>query len=88
LWGEGSGKPPGIYWRRLVDEMKERYAKPSVSFSFHLNAPQGFASDIANLYEINSIPHYFLIDKKGNIINADAPRPSSKPDEIIEKLLQ
>lgn len=54
----------------------------------HLIAPQGFASDIANLYEINAIPHYFLIDKAGNIVNADAPRPSSNPDEIIEKLLK
>ena len=36
-------------------------------------------------YVANSIPKFILIDKNGNIVNFDAPRPSS--GEIIEKLL-
>ncbi len=70
------------------DEKLKQFLNKNSFNGIQLNAPQGFASDIANLYEINAIPHYFLIDKAGNIVNADAPRPSSKPDEIIEKLLQ
>jgi len=69
------------------EKLKQFLNKNSFN-GIQLNAPQGFASDIANLYEINAIPHYFLIDKAGNIVNADAPRPSSNPDKIIEKLVQ
>jgi thiol-disulfide isomerase/thioredoxin len=36
-------------------------------------------------YVANSIPKFILIDKQGNIVNFDAPRPSS--GEEIEKLL-
>lgn len=36
-------------------------------------------------YVANSIPKFILIDKQGNIVNMDAPRPSS--GEEIEKLL-
>ena len=36
-------------------------------------------------YVANAIPKFILIDKKGNIVDFDAPRPSS--GEEIEKLL-
>ena len=80
-----------IFYTTRYDHSTEKLKQFINSNSFngiHQNASQGFASDIANLYEINAISHYFLIDKAGNIINADAPIPSSKPDEIIEKLLK
>lgn len=32
---------------------------------------------ISQLYIVNSIPRFILIDEKGNIVNTDAPRPSS-----------
>ncbi len=70
------------------DEKLKQFLNKNSFNGIQLNAPQGFASDVANLYEINAIPHYFLIDKAGNIVNADAPRPSSNPDKIIEKLVQ
>jgi thiol-disulfide isomerase/thioredoxin len=35
------------------------------------------------IFEIRGIPHYALIDKKGNIVNENAPRPSSGK-ELIE----
>jgi len=35
-------------------------------------------------YQINGIPRFILIDPKGNIVDADAPRPS---DPILKELL-
>jgi len=42
-------------------------------------------SNMSKTFEINGIPHYVLIDKKGNIISKDAPRPSSG-DVIINSI--
>lgn len=44
----------------------------------------GFESNFTREYNITAIPRYLLIDPKGRIINANAPRPS---DERLEKLL-
>jgi len=41
-----------------------------------LLADKGFRSQFVQDYKINGIPRFILIDPKGNIINADAPRPS------------
>ena len=45
-------------------------------------------SPIINQYKIQSIPRYILIGKKGEILSADAPRPSdSKIIELIKHYL-
>ncbi|NRB49010.1 MAG: TlpA family protein disulfide reductase [Saprospiraceae bacterium] len=44
----------------------------------------GFESNFAREYNITAIPRYLLIDPKGRIANANAPRPS---DERLEELL-
>lgn len=41
-----------------------------------LLADNGFNSDFIRAYKINGIPRFLLIDPEGNIIDADAPRPS------------
>lgn len=41
-------------------------------------------SEFKNRFKINAIPRYFLINKEGEIVNQDAPRPG---DETIESLL-
>jgi thiol-disulfide isomerase/thioredoxin len=41
---------------------------------------------IQSAYRANAIPKFILIDKQGNIVNPDAPRPSSGKE--IEKLIQ
>jgi thiol-disulfide isomerase/thioredoxin len=41
-----------------------------------LLADNGFTSQFVKDYKINGIPRFILIDPEGNIVNADAPRPS------------
>jgi len=40
---------------------------------------------LSKLYKVTGFPTYILIDKKGNVVDDKAPRPSSKI-EIIEKI--
>lgn len=42
-----------------------------------LFADNGFNSSFVQGYKVNGIPRFILIDPAGNVINADAPRPSS-----------
>ncbi|MDN3493190.1 TlpA family protein disulfide reductase [Winogradskyella bathintestinalis] len=42
-----------------------------------LIADDGFKSTFIRDYKINGIPRFILVDPEGNIVNADAPRPSS-----------
>lgn len=48
---------------------------------------KGFGSAVAGAYQIASIPRYCIVDKEGNLINKNAPRPSLKPEEIIDAAL-
>lgn len=48
-----------------------------------------FASSFKKDMEIDAIPRYILIDKEGNIVDNDAPRPSDPQlKELIDKYLQ
>lgn len=54
-----------------------------------LYADKDWSSDFCKAYNINSIPRFILIDTKGNIVDADAPRPSdpalvAKLDELLK----
>lgn len=42
-----------------------------------LMADNGFSSDFIRNYQISAIPRFILVDPQGNIVNADAPRPSN-----------
>lgn len=42
-----------------------------------LYSDKAFQSDFIQAYKIQGIPRFILIDPQGNIVNADAPRPSS-----------
>ena len=50
-----------------------------------LLSPGGWKSDACKYFQINSIPRYIIIDKKGNIVNINAPRPSD--ENILNELL-
>jgi thiol-disulfide isomerase/thioredoxin len=54
-----------------------------------LYADKNWLSDFITAYKINSIPRFILIDPKGNIVDADAARPSDpKLQEQLDSLLQ
>lgn len=53
-----------------------------------LISEDGWNTEFVKLYAIDNIPRFILIDTNGNIINADAPRPSNKELPILfNKLL-
>jgi len=56
-------------WKKMVAEKELS--------GIQLFADNGFESAFVRDYKINSIPRFMLIDPDGNIVNADAPRPSS-----------
>ncbi len=41
-------------------------------------------SELTKQYKISSIPRYFLIDKSGKVVNANAPRPSD--NQILKEI--
>ncbi|MFK8059037.1 MAG: TlpA family protein disulfide reductase [Polaribacter sp.] len=49
-----------------------------------LFADNNWESQFIQDYMIKGIPRFILIDPKGNIVNANAPRPSNK--KLVEKL--
>jgi hypothetical protein len=48
---------------------------------------KGWEADFIQTYKVSGIPRFILIDPNGNIVDADAPRPSSqKLTELFEEL--
>jgi peroxiredoxin len=88
---EKFGKKDVVFLYVSFDRSPEKLKSFIESKTFegiHLNDPKGFASKVAELYEVNSLPRYFLIDKKGFIVNSDAPRPGANPEKLIDSLLK
>ena len=56
-------------WKKMIAEKKLG--------GMQLMADNGFRSDFVQAYKIQNIPRFILIDPQGNIVNADAPRPSN-----------
>lgn len=56
-------------WKKMVKEKELG--------GIQLMADNGFASDFVRKYRINGIPRFILVDPEGNIVNANAPRPSN-----------
>ncbi len=64
-----------------IDKLKDKEAwkkmvKESEMTGIQLLADKNWKSDFIKSYNIKSIPRFIFLDKKGNIIDADAPIPS------------
>jgi thiol-disulfide isomerase/thioredoxin len=66
-----------------VDEAKDKekwqnFVKERALKGVQIYAGNGWESDINKFYQVKGIPRFLLIDKKGNIVTIDAPRPSTQ----------
>jgi thiol-disulfide isomerase/thioredoxin len=62
---------------KAIDAWKEMVVEKEMTWH-QLRADSAWNSSFINAYSINSIPRFILIDPKGNVVNPDAPRPSSE----------
>lgn len=74
-----------------IDEKEDAWKKGIEAMDIsgvHTRTP-GWGGEIAKQYKIQSVPSYFLIDKKGNFVLKRTPRPSQSEElqKEIEKLL-
>lgn len=73
------GSSPELTWKKMITDIPGEHYK--------LTDKQW--KNICVKFGINSIPHYMLVDKKGVIVNTNAPRPSEAgrlKDEILKVL--
>lgn len=73
-----------------IDELKDTqewkdFVKTEDLRGIQIQVSGGFNSSIVKDYQIKGIPRFMVIDKKGNVANLDAPRPSSSD---LKKLLE
>lgn len=75
----GSDEKAYESWKTMVSEENLT--------GIQLFADKAWQSDFVQAYQINGIPRFILIDPAGNIVSADAPRPSStKLIELFNEL--
>lgn len=66
-------------WKKMVIEKEMTWPQ--------LKADSSWNSSFITAYAINSIPRFILLDPKGNVVNPNAPRPSSEEFKtLIESL--
>ncbi len=65
-------------WKKAAEQM-EIEGELTIS-------PGNWDSEVVKFFGINSIPRYMIMDKNGNIVDKNAPRPSS--DTILNELLK
>ncbi len=71
-----------------VNAWKDYIVKQSMG-GLQLHQSENFEETISKMYIVNSIPRFIIIDEAGNIVNTDAPRPSSGAEirNILDTLL-
>lgn len=68
-------------WKKMVADKQLK--------GIQLFADKDWQSDFVKAYGIDAIPRFLLIDREGNILSADAPRPSSlQIREIFDRELK
>ncbi len=77
--GGGDPEVAKSKWRTMVEEEE--------LIGLQLFSDKNWQSDFVKDYKINGIPRFILIDPNGNVVDANAPRPSSKKlVELIDSL--
>jgi thiol-disulfide isomerase/thioredoxin len=69
-----------VFVKISFDKRKEQwmsYISNHKTSALNLLVVDAFESELAQFYNVKSIPHFILIDQEGRIIKAFAPRPSS-----------
>lgn len=66
-------------WRYKVEEDHLK--------GIQIHANKEASKALSESYKIEAIPRFILIDPEGNIVDANAPRPSTGADEFIASLL-
>lgn len=70
------------------DKWKQMVVDKELGGGVQLLADNNFDSDFIKDYVIQGIPKFILLDTEGNIVNANAPRPSDpKLKEVLNSLL-
>lgn len=72
-----------------IDETEEKWKnaiEQNQIEGFHTNSPGGWGSSVTKHFGVNSIPRYMLIDKKGNVVDPNAKRPSAG-EELLRDIL-
>lgn len=64
------------------------FLKSKDFYGQHLIAPEGYSSEVARQYKVNSLPKYVLVNRDGTLATENAPRPSMAPDELLHEALQ
>ena len=68
-------------WKKMITDKKMG--------GVQLFADKSWKSDFVTGYKIKGIPRFILIDPKGNVVDANAPRPSSpKIKKMLKELLK
>ena len=79
-------KSHGGSWDNAKEDWKTMIKERELGGT-QLLAPNGWDSQFVRDYKIQGIPRFLLIDPNGNIVNPDAPRPSSiKLNELFNSL--
>ena len=68
----------GGSWDKAHEDWKAMVADKELG-GIQVFADNDWKSEFVQAYKINGIPRFILIDPAGNIVAADAPRPSSLP---------
>jgi thiol-disulfide isomerase/thioredoxin len=66
------------YWKKYITKEKMK--------GINLFADKNQSRELMDMYLFNGIPHYVLIDKKGNLLNTNAATPDGMEYEILDAL--
>ncbi len=66
----------GGSWDQAVSDWKAMVKDKELG-GVQIIAPENGKSEFVSGYKVSGIPRFILIDPDGNVVNADAPRPSS-----------